>query len=163
MKLDDTDRRIMRILQTQGRITNAALAKQIGISPPAMLERVKRLENAGVISRFVALLDPEKIGVGVIAFVRVSLAAHQLPHVDDFSAKIAELDEVLECHQVSGPDDYILKVALRSMSEYRDFTFKKLAAIEGVQSINSSFVLGTIKYQTAYPVEDPQAIPPIKS
>lgn len=155
MKLDDTDRNILRILQQHGRITNASLAKQIGISPPAMLERVRRLEQGGVITRFVALLDPDPIGIGVIAFVRVSLEAHQLPRVDDFALKMLALDEVLECHQVSGPDDYILKVALKNVKDYADFAFKKLAAIEGVQSINSSFVLGTIKYQTAFPVHDP--------
>jgi Lrp/AsnC family leucine-responsive transcriptional regulator len=155
MKLDDVDRKILRILQEQGRITNASLAKQIGISPPAMLERVKRLESTGVISRFVALLNPDLIGVGVIAFIRVSLAAHQLPRMDEFSEKILEMDEVLECYQVSGPDDYVLKVALTNVKDYRDFTFKKLASIEGVQSINSSFVLGTIKNKTALPVADP--------
>ena len=142
--------------RNRGRITNANLAKQIGISPPAMLERVKRLESSGVITRFVALVDPEPIGIGVIAFVRVSLAAHQLPNVDQFAAKMIALEEVLECHQVSGPDDYILKVALKSVKDYSDFTFKKLAAIEGVQSINSSFVLGTIKHQTGFPVHDPE-------
>ncbi|MEJ2038930.1 MAG: Lrp/AsnC family transcriptional regulator [Desulfosarcinaceae bacterium] len=156
MKLDETDRNILRILQREGRITNANLAKRIGISPPATLERVKRLEAAGVISRFVAMVDPDQIGVGAIVFVRVSLAAHQLPRVDEFSAKILEMDEVLECHQLSGSDDYILKVALKNVRDYRDFAFKKLATIEGVRSINSSFVLGTIKYQTALPIESPQ-------
>lgn len=156
MKLDETDRNILRILQCEGRITNANLAKRIGISPPAMLERVKRLEAAGVISRFVALVDPDLVGVGAIAFIRVSLAAHQLPRVDEFSAKILQMDEVLECHQVSGSDDYILKVALKNVRDYRNFTFNKLATIEGVQSINSSFVLGTIKYQTALPIDSPE-------
>jgi len=157
MKLDETDRNILRILQREGRITNANLSKRIGISAPAMLERVKRLESAGVITRFVALVDPEQIGVGAIAFVRVSLAAHQLPKVDQFSAKIRQMEEVLECYQVSGSDDYILKVALKNVRDYRDFTFKKLATIEGVQSINSSFVLDTIKYQTALPIQSPEA------
>ncbi|MCP4748285.1 MAG: Lrp/AsnC family transcriptional regulator [Desulfobacteraceae bacterium] len=155
MKLDAIDLKIIRILQTQGRITNANLAKNIGISPPAMLERVKRLESSGVITQYVALLNPDLIGVGVIAFIRVSLTAHQLQYVDKFSTKILQMQEVLECHQVSGADDYILKVALKSVKDYREFTFKKLACLEGIQSINSSFVLGTLKYQTALPVQEP--------
>jgi Lrp/AsnC family leucine-responsive transcriptional regulator len=156
MKLDDVDRKILKILQSEGRITNADLAKRIGISPPAMLERVKRLEAAGVIYRFVALVDPDRIGIGAIAFVRVSLAVHQLPNVDAFAERIKDIEEVLECHQVSGPDDYILKVALHRVKDFRDFTFKKLASIDGVQSINSSFVLGTLKYQTALPIDLPE-------
>lgn len=153
MKLDAIDRKILQILQAEGRITNAALAKQAGISPPAMLDRVKRLEAAGVITDFVALVDPDQVGVGVIAFVRISLNAHQLPNVEAFSEKILAMEEVLECHQLSGPDDYLLKVALKSVKDYGDFAFKKLATIEGVHSINSSFVLGTLKYRTAFPAE----------
>ncbi len=151
MKLDAIDQKILQILQSEGRITNAALAREAGISPPAMLDRVKRLEAAGIITNFVALVDPDRVGVGVIAFVRVSLDAHRLPHVEAFSEKILSMEEVLECHQLSGPDDYLLKVALKSVKDYGDFAFKRLAAINGVQSINSSFVLGTLKYQTAFP------------
>ncbi len=152
MKIDKIDQKILTIMQAEGRITNSSLAKRVGISPPAMLERVKRLESARAIKKFVALVDPDQVGVGVIAFVRVTLAVHQMPEMQSFKDLIADMDEVLECYLLSGTDDYLLKVALESVSSYSEFTLKKLAAIPGVQSIKSSFVLGTIKYQTTLPV-----------
>ncbi len=152
MKIDKIDQKILTIMQAEGRITNSSLAKRVGISPPAMLERVKRLESAKAIKKFVALVDPDQVGVGVIAFVRVTLAVHQMPEMQSFKDLIADMDEVLECYLLSGTDDYLLKVALESVSSYSEFTLKKLAAIPGVQSIKSSFVLGTIKYQTILPV-----------
>ncbi|WP_147820623.1 Lrp/AsnC family transcriptional regulator [Salidesulfovibrio onnuriiensis] len=151
-KLDEMDRNILKILQREGRITNSELAKRLGISPPAMLERVKRLENSGVIKKFVALADAEKVGMGIIAFVRVSLGAHQLKDFETFKNHVDKMEEVLECYQVSGEDDYLLKVALPDMQSYADFAFAKLSPIPGLQSINSSFVLGTIKQETALPI-----------
>lgn len=153
MKLDDIDIKILEILQKDGRITNARLASLAGISPPAMLDRVKRLESAGVISQFVGLVDRKKIGVGMMAFVAVSLAVHQLSSLDSFINKILELEEVLECYQISGESDFILKVALKSLDDYSEFVIKRLTGIEGIQNIKSSFVLGTIKHSTAFPVK----------
>jgi len=153
MKLDELDFKILKILQNTGRITNAKLAQQLGISPPAMLDRVKRLENSGVISGFVALLDRKKVGIGVIAFVSVSLTVHQLSSLDNFKRTISTLDEVLECYQISGDNDFILKVALESLDVYSDFVMNKLTGIEGIQNIRSSFVLDTIKNSTALPIK----------
>lgn len=152
MKLDEIDIRILEILQRDGRITNAKLAAEIGISPPAMLDRVKRLEASGVIAKFVALVDRKKIGVGIMAFVSVSLAVHQFSSMDAFTAAMMELDEVLECYQISGENDFILKVALNSLDNYADFVNNKLTGIKGIQQIKSSFVLDTIKHDTAFPV-----------
>jgi len=153
MKLDDTDIKILKILQTNGRITNAKLAQQVGISPPAMLDRVKRLEKSGIISGFVALVDRKKVGMGVLAFVSVSLSAHQMSSLDNFKRTISKLEEVLECYQISGESDFILKVALKSLDGYSDFVINKLTGIEGIQNIQSTFVLDTIKNSTALPVE----------
>lgn len=151
MKLDEIDIKILEILQKDGRMTNAKLASQIGISPPAMLDRVKRLETSGVISQFVALVDRKKIGVDILAFVSVSLAVHQLSSLDSFIRKIRELDEVLECYQISGDSDFILKVALDSLDSYSGFVVNRLTGIEGIQNIKSTFVLETIKHSTAIP------------
>lgn len=151
MKLDEIDIKILEIIQKDGRITNAKLASKIGISPPAMLDRVKRLESTGVISRFVALVDRKKIGVGIIAFVSVSLAVHQMSSMDSFVSKILELDEVLECYQISGDSDFILKVALKSLDIYSDFVVNRLTGIPGIQNIKSTFVLKTIKNSTVFP------------
>lgn len=153
MTLDETDKKILEILQKDGRITNAKLAQSVGISPPAMLDRVKRLEKSGVISRFVALLDRTQIGVGVIAFVSVSLSVHQLSSLDNFRNTISSLDEVLECYQISGDSDFILKVGLKSLDVYSDFVINKLTGIEGIQNIRSTFVLDTVKHSTALPLD----------
>ena len=152
IKLDELDLNILQILQKDGRITNAKLAAQIGISPPAMLERVKRLETTGVISRFVALLDRKKIGIGVLAIISVSLAVHQMASLDSFKRKIRDLEEVLECYQISGDSDFILKVAISSLDHYSDFVVNRLTGIEGIQKIQSSFILETIKHNTAFPL-----------
>lgn len=153
MKLDKIDKKILDTLQRDGRITNAKLAATVGISPPAMLERVRRLETAGVISKYVALVNREKIGLGVMAIVAISLAVHELESVDKFQEKLLALDEVLECHQVTGEDDFILKVALESIQAYSEFAMHKLAAIPGIRNFKSSFVLSTIKDSTCFPVK----------
>lgn len=148
MKLDETDKRILELLQKNSRITNASLAAEVGISPPAMLERVKRLENAGIIKQYVALVDHEKVGQGTMAFVTVSLAVHQLSSIDEFTKKMEELDEVLECYHIAGGDDFILKVALKNIQEYERFVLDKLTVIKGVNRLNTTFVLSTMKYKT---------------
>jgi Lrp/AsnC family leucine-responsive transcriptional regulator len=153
MKIDETDKKILEILQTDGRITNAKLAATIGISPPAMLERVRRLETAGVISRYASVLDREKIGLEVMAIVSISLALHQLESIDRFEEKLLALDEVLECHQVTGDDDFILKVVLEDIKSYSEFALKKLATIPGIQSFKSSIVLSTIKNSHSLPIK----------
>ena len=100
MKIDSTDRKIIAILQENGRITNIQLAEDIGISPPAMLERVKRLERQAVIRRYVALVDPDKLGMEIMAIVAVSLAVHELSSLDRFMREIDKLEEVLECYHI---------------------------------------------------------------
>ncbi len=148
MILNDTDRKILNILQDNGRITNAKLAAEVGISPPAMLERVKRLEASGIIRKFAAILDKEKAGYGILAIVTVSLSVHQRSYFDEFMEKIREMDEVLECFQISGQEDFILKVVLEGIGGYKDFVNRRLAGIAGIQNVKSSFVLDTVKCDT---------------
>ncbi len=148
MLFDKTDRKILNILQNDGRITNAKLAESIGISPPAMLERVRRLEKAELITRYSAIVDREKTGYELLAIITVSLGLHQLKSLDSFKNQISKLDEVLECYQVSGEYDFILKVVLHNIRAYRNFVNEKLAGIEGIQNIKSSFVLDDVKTET---------------
>jgi Lrp/AsnC family transcriptional regulator, leucine-responsive regulatory protein len=153
MKLDETDRKILETIQNDGRITNTKLASLIGISQPAMLERVRRLEASGVISGYTAILNREKIGLGVMVFVTVSLALHQLSSVDKIKKKILNFPEVLECYQVSGDNDFILKVALENINCYLDFVMNKLSKVAGVRKVNSSFVLDTVKNTNNFSLE----------
>ena len=152
--MDAIDREILRSLQKQGRITNAQLASEVGISPPAMLERVKRLEAAGVIRGYAALVDAEKVGRSVIVMVTVTLAVHQLPSIDAFTTAIDEMDEVLECYHVTGAGDFVIKVFVKSIAEYETFLLNKLTRVPGVNHINSAFVLSTMKYKTTIPIDD---------
>jgi Lrp/AsnC family leucine-responsive transcriptional regulator len=148
MLFDKTDKKILNILQNEGRITNAKLAQCIGISPPAMLERVRRLEKSELITRYSAIVNREKTGYELLAIITVSLGLQQLKSLDSFKDQIARLDEVLECYQVSGEYDFILKVVLHNIRAYRNFVNDKLANIEGIQNIKSSFVLDDVKTET---------------
>lgn len=152
MKIDQIDQKILEVLQHNGRITNSKLASIVGISPPATLERVRNLELAGILTQYVALVDREKIGVGVMAIVAVSLAVHELRSVDNIRAKMLEFDEVLECFQTSGKSDFILKVAVESIDSYSHFTMYKLSSIPGIRTIKSHFILSTIKNSTRFPI-----------
>ncbi len=148
MKLDKTDIKILEILQNNGRITNAQLAAEIGISPPGMLDRVKRLETAGVIQKYVALVNPTKVGKGIMATVLVSLAVHQIPSLDRFTEEINRLDDVLECYHITGEDDFLLKIAVADIQAYENFVINKLTKIKGINKIKTSFILSTVKYNT---------------
>jgi Lrp/AsnC family leucine-responsive transcriptional regulator len=148
MKLDETDKKILSILQEDARITNVQLASNIGISPPAMLERVKRLEKNGIIKKYAALVDPQKVGKDTFAMVAVSLSHHQISSIDLFIKAINNLDEVLECHHVTGENDFLLKIAVNNIQEYEKFILEKFTGIIGVNKINTSFILSTFKYKT---------------
>ncbi len=154
MKLDNIDKKILNILQDNGRITNAKLASEVGVSPPTMLERVKRLEKAGIIKQYVALVDLDKVGKGTLVIVAVSLAFHQLSSLDRCKKEISQLGEILECYHVSGEEDFALKVAVKDVKEYEDFVVNKLARIQGVTKIKSTFVLSTVKFDTKVKVDN---------
>jgi Lrp/AsnC family transcriptional regulator, leucine-responsive regulatory protein len=145
MVLDRIDKKILNTLQENGKITNAKLSKIVGISAPATLERVKRLETSGVISHFTAVVNPENIGFTIIAMVNISLNLSNLSSVAYIKERFAELDEVIECYQIAGANDFILKVAARDVKAYGQFMNQKLTQIEGIQIIKSSFIIDTVK------------------
>lgn len=149
MNFDETDLKILTILQVDGRITNSKLASEIGISPPAMLERVKRLENSGVIEKYVAILNSKKAGFGLLAIIHVSLSLHQISNLHMVKERLVQLEEVLECYQMTGDVDFLLKVAIEDMYSYTEFVNNKLSGIPGIQNIKTSFVLDTLKSDTA--------------
>ncbi len=150
MNLDEMDIRILEIVQQDGRITNAKLAEKIGISPPSMLERVRKLEGAGVIEKYVALINSKKVGYGLTAIIIVSLSLHQVSSLKQVVEKLAGLQEVQECYQLTGDVDFLLKVATKDMDSYTDFVNNKLSDIPGIQNIKTSFVLATIKQSTSF-------------
>lgn len=152
--MDRTDKRILNILQRNGRITNAKLAAEIGISPPAMLERVKRLEASGLIRQYAALVDREKAGFGLLAIIIISVSLHQITSLKEVKNQLLALEEVQECYQLTGDVDFLLKAAVRDMPAYTAFINEKLTAIPGIQNIRTSFVLETIKNTTVLPLDE---------
>ncbi len=145
MVLDRIDKKILNTLQENGKTTNSKLSKMVGISAPATLERVKRLELAGVISHFTAVVDPEKIGLSIMALVSISLSLSSLTSVASIKERFLELDEVIECYQIAGAIDFMLKVIAKDIKTYGEFMNLKLTQIEGIQVIKSSFVIDNVK------------------
>lgn len=151
-ELDEFDRRILDALQTDGRMTNSDLAEKIGLSPSPCLRRVRQLESRGMISGYVALVDPQAIGLTVSAFVRVRLDQQDDRHLRAFETAIADFPEVMECYLMSGDADYQLRVMVESLNAFEHFLRNKLTMIGGVAQVTTSFALRPIIYKTALPL-----------
>lgn len=158
-QFDRIERRILEELQTDGRITNQELAERVGLSPSPCLRRVKQLESDGVIKRYVALVDPERIGLSVRAFVRVRLHGQGDRHLLIFENAVADFAEVLECYLMSGEADYQLQVVVPSLTAFENFLRFKLTKIESVAQVTTSFALRPVIYRTALPLGDDTLIP----
>ncbi len=151
--LDTYDKRILGILQTEGRISNQELADRIGLSPSPCLRRVRALEDAGIIGGYCALLNAKALGLNLIAFISISMDRHTPERFANFDAQVTAMPEVLECSLITGRDaDYQLKVIVRDMEAYQDLLLNKLTRIEGVSGVHSSFVLRQVLERTALPV-----------
>ncbi len=151
-RLDGHDRRILRVLQQQGRITNQELAEQIGLSPAACWRRVKALEASGVIKRFAALVDPARVGQPLSALVMITLRRHSIDSTSDFEARVAQYPEVLQCYATTGNADFVLRVVIEDMAAYDRFLNEKLFTLPGISQVHSNFVLRAIKDETAIPM-----------
>ena len=151
--LDAIDRRILVLLQANARLTNAELAEQVGISPSPCWRRVRALEEAGVIARYVTLLSPEVAGLPVSVFVSVSLEKQIEPALEVFQRAVRARPEVMECYLMTGDSDYLLRVVVSDLAAYERFLMDHLTRIPGVASIRSSFALKQVKYSTALPLE----------
>ena len=151
--LDAIDRRILQSLQAQGRITYDELAAGVGLSPSATLRRVKRLEETGVVTGYVALVAPERVGLGLTAYINVRLAKHndQGSPVDAFAAAVQAWPEVVECAALTGEMDYLLRVLVRDMEHYSHFLMDSLLRHPAVQDCKTSFMLRRLKGTTAVP------------
>lgn len=151
--LDETDRMILKVLQDDGRISNAELARRVELSPPATFARVRSLEEQGYIRGYAARLDAEKLGYDLLCFVRVTLQLHSLDQVQAFRQAILDMPEVLECHHVTGDYDYLLKVALCGRKDLERFLVERLTPAPGVARIHTNVVLNEIKSTTALQIE----------
>ncbi|MCB1355772.1 MAG: Lrp/AsnC family transcriptional regulator [Maritimibacter sp.] len=152
MTLDSTDQRILRVLQKNGRISNAELSDRINLSPSACHRRVQRLEQDGYIRGYVAMCDPKRLGKATTVFVEITLSGQADELLEAFEREVALVPEVLECHLMAGNSDYILKVVAEDTEEFARIHRQKLARLPGVLGMQSSFALRTVFKTTALPV-----------
>jgi Lrp/AsnC family leucine-responsive transcriptional regulator len=152
MKLDKVDLRILDELQADGGLSNVELARRVHLSPSPCLARVKALEAAGVIRRYVALVDPAAVGLGLNVFINISLKTQSKEALAAFEQRIAEHDEVMECYLMTGDSDYLIRVAVPDIAALEKFILEQLTPIAGVEKIRSSFALKQVRYKTALPL-----------
>ena len=152
MQLDTIDLRILDELQRDGGLSNVELARRIHLSPSPCLARVKALEAAGVIERYVALANAKALGLGLNVFINISLKSQAKEALADFEHRIAEHDEVMECYLMTGDSDYLIRVAVPDSAALERFILEQLTPIPGIEKIRSSFALKQVRYKTALPL-----------
>jgi Lrp/AsnC family transcriptional regulator, leucine-responsive regulatory protein len=151
--IDDIDRQVLSLLQENSRMTSTELARQVNLSTPGLQKRMKKLEENGIIGRYVTLIDRQALGLDLLCFAQVTLAHHQPECVGQFCDRVKDLPEVLECHHLSGEFDYLLKVVVANHLHLERFLSEKIIRIPGVDRIRTSIVLNEIKASTSLPLD----------
>ncbi|EYD71989.1 Lrp/AsnC family transcriptional regulator [Limimaricola hongkongensis] len=151
-EIDRIDRAILAALQADGRLSNAQLSEKVNLSPSACHRRVRALEQVGLIRGYVALLNPRGVGRPVTVFVEITLSGQADELLDAFEAAVARIPDVLECHLMAGTADYLLKVVARDSEDFAQIHRRHLARLPGVQTMQSSFALRTVRHTTALPI-----------
>ena len=151
-KLDTIDLRILRELQQDGSLTNAALAQRINLSPSPCLARVRALEASGVIDRYVAIASAQALGLGLNVFISISLKEQSKAALAAFESRVSEHDEVMECYLMTGDSDYLIRVVVADIQALEKFILEQLSPIPGIEKIRSSFALKQVRYKTALPL-----------
>jgi Lrp/AsnC family leucine-responsive transcriptional regulator len=152
-ELDKIDLQILKILQQNGRITNLQLSNEIGLSPAPTLERVRKLENSGYILSYHALVDEEKLGLGIKTFIQVSLDFHKSNTIQNFLDEIQEIKEITECHHVTGQCDFLLKVYVKDIKSYEQLIMQKISRISVVKTFQTMIIMSTNKKEPTVPLE----------
>ncbi|GJL98014.1 MAG: hypothetical protein DHS20C06_18310 [Hyphobacterium sp.] len=150
--LDRLDRKILMALQADARLTNQALADMVGLSPSPCLKRVRALEKTGLIRSYFAEIDRKACGLSVTAFVRIKLKDHSTETVRTFEQKIAAIDEVIECHLMSGGEDYLLEVVVSGHDGYERFMREQLHPVPGIGAIETNFSISAVKHRSPCPI-----------
>ncbi len=151
--LDKIDLKILKILQENGRITNLQLSTDVGLSPAPTLERVRKLENQGFIKSYHAQVDAKALGMDVMTFVKVKLNSYKSDAIKNFIEEVNQVEEIVECHYVTGSADFILKLMVKDMSGYERLIFDKLSKIQEIGNMETLVVLSTLKQSKALPME----------
>jgi Lrp/AsnC family leucine-responsive transcriptional regulator len=153
MKLDAIDRKILQCLQADGRMSLGELSAKVGLSASPCLRRVRLMEKAGIIKRYVAMVDQQSVGLPVSVFISLKLESQRQQMLANFGKMVARWPEVLECYLMTGPRDYLLRVVVEDLAAYERFLKQKLTRVEGIASIESSFALEQVKYTNVLPVD----------
>jgi len=153
VKIDKTDLKILKILQEDGRITNLQLSNQVGLSPAPTLERVRKLEKQGIIDSYHANVNADKMGMGIMAIIQVSLVRQIDNALQNFKRQIMEIDEVVECLQVTGTFDYQLKVVVKDISAFDALISERLSKVEEIGQMQTYVVLSTLKKSNVLPLK----------
>ena len=153
MELSATDIRILSILQQDASLTAAEVAERVNLSPSPCWRRINRMEKAGIIERKVALLDAEKLGIGLVIFSRISLAKNDEQSLHSFEERVRRFPEVVECYTVTGSADYFLKIITKDIQHYDRFLRRQLVQVPLVRDVNSNVAVTQIKYTTELPLE----------
>jgi Lrp/AsnC family leucine-responsive transcriptional regulator len=151
-RIDEKDRQIIRALQRDGRATNREIAAEVNLSPSPCLRRIRLLEESGVIRGYRAIVDSKAYGLPVTVFIRIRLERHSAELVQHFESRVRALDDVLECHLMTGPADYLLRVVVAGLDAYEHFIRNRIHPIGGIGSIDTSFVYGTVKDTGVFPI-----------
>ncbi|MGL6038036.1 MAG: Lrp/AsnC family transcriptional regulator [Soonwooa sp.] len=149
MNFDDTDKKILMLLQEDSKMTTKEIANQLNLSATAVYERIRKLEKNKVIKKYVALIDKELVNRDFVVLCHIKLTQHKKEYLQEFEREILELQEVMDCFHVSGDFDYILKIGVANIKEYRSFIVNKLTVVKHIGSSHSAFVIGEVKSTTA--------------
>ncbi|TYB76435.1 Lrp/AsnC family transcriptional regulator [Bizionia myxarmorum] len=149
MNFDVTDLKLLQFLQEDAKQTNKELSNKLNLSVTAVYERIRKLEREGVISQYVALVNKDKVDRSFVAFCHIKLVQHTQDNIVKFEREVTNLEEVSECYHISGDYDYLLKVIVQDMEDFREFMVKKLTSISHIGSTHSMFVINEVKHTTA--------------
>jgi len=152
MKFDDIDRKLLGLLQQDAKTNIKELVHKLGITKTPIYERIKRYDREGIVKKYVAVLAKEKVPSSMVVFCSVSLDSQQLEYIEAFNKAISKIPEVVECYLMGGANDFLLKVVVKDLLSYHQFSSGKLAALPHVAQIRSTFVLNEVKHSTVYPV-----------
>ncbi len=151
-KIDAIDKRIIQLLQQDGKMKIKEIANELKMSNTPIFERIKRLEKNGVIIGYSTLIDKEKLGFNLVAFCSVTLESHHKDYLNEFIRDIRLLPEIIECYHIAGMFDYLLKIYVKDMADYQNFITQKLASVANVGRVQSSFVMTEIKNEKVFPL-----------
>lgn len=150
--MDNTDLKILKLLQHNAQYTHKEIADKIGLTITPIYERIKRLEKDGVIQRYVALLDQDQLNLSLVAFTNISLKEHSKDYIKKFEEEITKIESVVECYHIAGQYDYMLKIVIKDMKAYQLVVINQLASMENIANVTSSFVMTEVKKSTELPI-----------